>query len=92
LSGKQARSKEIIRQTVGSATDKVCGGRRHYDRVRFAGKSDVVEGVSGPEDLRVHRAAGNRLEGDRAHEFPRGAGHHHIYFSARLCKQTRQPH
>jgi len=52
----------------------------------------VIECVAGPKDFRVHLAAGNRFERDRADELARGASHHYIDLSARLCKQTRQPH
>ena len=78
--------------TVGSATHEIRGGRRNYDDLRFASKPDVIEGVPGPKDLGVHRAAGNRFERDRADELARGASHHYVDLSSRLCKQTRQPH
>jgi hypothetical protein len=40
----------------------------------------------------VDRAARYRLKRYRSHELARAASHHYIDLSARLCKQTRQPH
>jgi hypothetical protein len=52
----------------------------------------VIQSVARTKDLGVNGPPCDRLESDRADELPRRAGHHHIDFSACLCKQTRQPH
>jgi hypothetical protein len=92
LSGEQAGRQQIIREAVGSATHEIGGGRSNYYDFRFASEPDVIESVSGPKDLGVDRAPGNRFECDGADELARGASHHYIDLSSSLCKQTRQPH
>jgi len=52
----------------------------------------VIQRVAGPKDLRMNRTPGDRLESNRPHEFARAASHHDVDLSARLRKQTRQPH
>ncbi len=74
------------------AANKIRRRRRDDDHLCFARQSDVVESVTGPEDLGMNRAPGDGLEGDGADKLAGAACHHDIYFSASLCKQTRQPH
>jgi hypothetical protein len=92
LSGEKAGRQEIISQTVRSAAHEVRCGGRNDDDVRFAREPDVIQGVTGPKNLGMHRPACNRLERDPADELPCRASHHNIDLSACLCKQTRQPH
>ena len=72
--------------------DKVSSCRRDDDQVGFAREANVIEGVTGSENLGVDRTPANRFKRDWTHELARAASHHYVDFSTRLCKQTRQPH
>ena len=72
--------------------DKIGGRWRDRNDICFPGEANVVERMARTEYLGVHRTSGYRFERYRSHELARGASHYHIDFSARLCKQTRQPH
>ena len=74
------------------APDKIrCRGGDDDHRC-FSSELDVIESVTGTEDLGVNLAAGNRFECDGTDELACTASHHNVDFGARLCKQTRQPH
>jgi hypothetical protein len=75
----------------GSA-DEVRGCGRDDDQVGFARETDVIESMSGPEDLGVHRTSSDRFECDWADELAGAARHYDVDLSSRLRKQTRQPH
>ena len=92
MSSEQARCQEVISQTMCRAANEIGGRWRNDNHVRFASESDMVEGVSGSEDLRVHLPPGYCFERDRADELPSGASHYDVDLSPRLRKQTRQPH
>ena len=92
MGGKKACGQQIVGEAVRGAANEIRGGRCNHDHVRFTSKPDVVKRVTRPKNLGMNGSASDRLEGDRSDEFSRRAGHHHVYFSACLCKQTRQPH
>jgi hypothetical protein len=92
LSSEEARGEEIIGKTMCRATHEICGRRRNDDDVCFASEPDVVERVSGSEDLGVDLPPRDSFEGDRADELPSSASHYYVDLSPRLRKQTRQPH
>jgi hypothetical protein len=92
LRGKEAGREQIVGETVGGATDKVSRRRSDNDDFCLAGQPDVIEGVTRTEDLGVHWPTSDGFERDRSNELTRPASHHHIDFSSRLRKQTRQPH
>lgn len=89
---KQTRREQVVGETVRSAPHKVGRRGRYNNHVCFAREPDVIESVSGSENLRVDRTPGNRLECYGAYELSGAAGHHDVDFSTGLCKQTRQPH
>src|SRR5436305_14549276 len=89
---EQTRRQQVIRQTVRGAADEV---RRRWcddDDASFASKSDVIQRMTRPEHFCVGGSPWPCLERYRADELARAASHDHVDFSARLCKQTRQPH
>ena len=92
LSREQTRREQVVGEAVRRSSYKVRCRGRHNDHVCFAGEPDVIERMSGAEDLRVHRTPGDGLKCYGADEFAGATGHHYVDFSTGLCKQTRQPH
>src|SRR5438045_2209801 len=90
--GEQTRRQQVIRQTVRGAADEVRRRRCDDDDASFACKSDVIQRVTRSENFCVDWTAGYCLERYRADELARPASHDDVDLSARLCKQTRQPH
>jgi hypothetical protein len=81
-----------VGQSVRRPADEISRRWCDDDHVGLAGESNVIQGVSGSEDLCVNGSSGDRLEGDWSDELAGAASHHHIHLSTGLCKQTRQPH
>ena len=79
-------------EAVGGAADEIGGGWCYYNDLCFTGEANVIKSVARAENLGVDRAARYRLERYRTDELARAASHYYINLSARLCKQTRQPH
>jgi len=89
---QQAGGEQIVSESMGGAADEISSRRRYDDDLCFSRESDVIECMAGTEYLGVHRTTCDSFECDRTDELSRPASHHYIYFSAGLCKQTRQPH
>jgi hypothetical protein len=92
LCGEEAGSEQIVSEPVRCAPDKICGRWRNNDNLCIPGEPDVIERVTGAENLGMHWPSGNRFERDRPDELAGAARHHYVDFSSRLSKQTRQPH
>jgi hypothetical protein len=90
--GEEARSQEVVGETMCGTTNKVGGSGGDDDNLRCSCKLYVVESVARTEDLSVHGPSSHCFEGDWSDEFSRGARHYDVYFRPSLCKQTRQPH
>ena len=60
----------IVGDTMGGLGDEVSGGRGHRDAVGQLGEGDVLHGLFalGIEQVREHRAAGERPKGQWAYE------------------------
>jgi hypothetical protein len=92
LRGEQTGREQVVGEAMRSSSYKVRCRGRHNDHVCLAGKPNVIERVSGSENLRVDGTPCDRLECYRADKLARAASHHDVDFSTGLCKQTRQPH
>ena len=71
--GQQQRGEEIVGDAVRGLGQEVRGGRRHDDGGGALGERDVLDrGLAlGIEEIGQHRPAGERAEGERAHELLR---------------------
>jgi hypothetical protein len=92
LRRKQTCREQVVREAVRRSSDEISSRGRHNDHVRFTGEPDVIECVSGSENLSVDWTPCNCLECYRPDELAGAAGHYDVDFSTGLCKQTRQPH
>jgi hypothetical protein len=92
LCRKQTGREQVVGEAMRGSSHKVRCRGRHNDHVCLAGKPDVIERVSGSENLRVDWTPRDRLECYRTDKLARATGHHDVDFSTGLCKQTRQPH
>jgi len=89
---KQTRREQVVSEAMRGSAHEVRRRGRHYDHICFAGEPDVIERVSGSENLSVDRTPCDCLECYRADELSGAASHHDVDLSTGLCKQTRQPH
>jgi hypothetical protein len=88
---EKAGCEQIVGVSVGNAGHEVGGGGRQDDEVGLAREADVVQGVTGAEQLRVRASSGDRFEGDRADEFLRRGRENNVNSSLSLSDEPRQP-
>src|SRR5439155_11461573 len=77
--GEEERREEIVGDAVGGLGEEVGRRGRDDDRVGALGERHVLDGVLALriEEVRQHRPAGERAEGERAHELARVLGEAH---------------
>ena len=92
MCSKKTCCEEVIGEAMRGAANEVGGCWCHDDDLSFPSQANMIEGVARTEYLAMHRPPRNSLERYCSDELASGASHHHIDFSAGLCKQTRQPH